>query len=463
MMARTEWNRKPAISLLAAGNRVLNFAMFPRSLCVPVFIAAIVGLPLMAGEPLKEISQHGITWTFDKPYPAGTFVNGDYWVVGPVTITSITPPSSVEADNRMRNGSMINPVIGPEQGYDSAKQGPAGYDPKYREDLNVALRLPLEVAPGSSLISTISHDDAGHRPQISDAAILTVLAAPAPEGSFRPPQTGTDKTLHWNISQVDWTKLKSLPRPSEALPLDKVAARMERPWIVQNPNWTGGFIHPDNNQPPYGRDISFALGEALLSANLDYTKEEKQDLVIRLLQYGIDVFGAAQGGAVWVGYGGHNQGRKMPLIFAGLLFNNKAMLAYADAASHFIFQEDQQTFVVEAGDVDRTLHSADSRKREAYLSEDVGIAEWGEQHSRQPQRDARNWDAPYRRNVGSSLLSHVLVARLMDAEGLWNWPPFFDYMDRYWEIEKDVTTGTDRIRPFDRAMWEEYAPEGKAK
>jgi len=37
------------------------------------------------------VSQHGITWKFSEPARVGQFVNGDYYVVGPVTITSITP------------------------------------------------------------------------------------------------------------------------------------------------------------------------------------------------------------------------------------------------------------------------------------------------------------------------------------------------------------------------------------
>jgi hypothetical protein len=32
-----------------------------------------------------------ITWTFDKPARVGQFINGDYYVVGPVTVTLIDP------------------------------------------------------------------------------------------------------------------------------------------------------------------------------------------------------------------------------------------------------------------------------------------------------------------------------------------------------------------------------------
>ena len=40
--------------------------------------------------PLEEsVSQYGVTWTFDKPARVGRFVDGDWYVVGPVTIGSI--------------------------------------------------------------------------------------------------------------------------------------------------------------------------------------------------------------------------------------------------------------------------------------------------------------------------------------------------------------------------------------
>jgi len=37
------------------------------------------------GELLTSITQYGITWTFDRAYPTGTYVTGDYRVVGPRT------------------------------------------------------------------------------------------------------------------------------------------------------------------------------------------------------------------------------------------------------------------------------------------------------------------------------------------------------------------------------------------
>src|SRR5690606_6636992 len=60
-----------------------------------------------------SVSRHGVTWVFDKDYPTGQYANGDPWVVGPVTITSITP-----APTNGRNGTVINPSLGTSQGFD---------------------------------------------------------------------------------------------------------------------------------------------------------------------------------------------------------------------------------------------------------------------------------------------------------------------------------------------------------
>ena len=34
-----------------------------------------------------SVSQFGVTWSFSQDRPVGQFANGDWWVVGPVTIT----------------------------------------------------------------------------------------------------------------------------------------------------------------------------------------------------------------------------------------------------------------------------------------------------------------------------------------------------------------------------------------
>ncbi|HEY0946205.1 MAG TPA: immunoglobulin domain-containing protein [Opitutaceae bacterium] len=417
----------------------------------------LVGLILSPGaasiKAATSLSQFGITWTFDKDYPTGQFANGDYWVVGPVKIVSISPKSTTSS-GRTINGSMVNPAVGKAQGYDSATYATYGASYSGNVAAGISSSNPLTLNAGSSLISSISNPTAGARPQLTSAAVLTVLSSAAPAGSFRPPYTGTDKTLRWNKSQLKYSLLRSLSKVANTPALATVEAKFERPWLEHNPSWTGRYIHPSENMPDYGRDMANALAEGLLSLQLDYSAPEKEKLLIRLVQYGLDVYAVAKAGGVWEDLGGHNQGRKMPMVLAGMMLGDADILALADGSKK-IFQEDRQTWYVTAADVGRDLYTADGRPREEYIAADVGIPEWGEMHTRQPNRDGRNWDAYYRDIVGSSYLGHMLTARLMKAEGVWKWPAAFDYADRYWSKEKGSATSAagNSIRPFVHAMW----------
>jgi hypothetical protein len=334
----------------------------------------------------------------------------------------------------------------------------AAQGPQYDSALNVATGVspeaPLTLAVGSCLISTVSHPIAGHRPQLTDAAILTVVGEAPPEGSFRPPYCGTDRAPRWNKSQLDYSKLRSLPKPAVVRPIEWLQWEFHRPWLEQNPDWTGRFLHPSGNMPDYGRDMAYLAAEAMLMMNLDYTVAEKENLLVSLVQYGIDIYGVAQAGGVWINNGGHNQGRKMPLLFAATLLGDGAMLAYGDAAQHFIFQEDQQTWRVTQEDVGRWLYGGDEVPREMYVQSDVGMGEWGIRHWSEPKLDNRSWNTPYRLVVGSCMVGHILVARLMKLEAAWNWSPVFDYFDRYWERQKGAGVGSNnQIGPLAHALW----------
>jgi hypothetical protein len=336
---------------------------------------------------------------------------------------------------------------------------------KYSAELNVArpgdndlsASNPLIITNGS-LISSISVTALQPRPQLKTAAILTVVNSAPEAGAFRPPPVGSDKTSYWNKTNLNYTILKSLPPPTNMPVLATVVSKFERPWLEQNPNWTTRYIHPEDNQPAYGRDMAHALAQGLLSLHLNYSNAQKEALFIRLVQYGIDVYGSARVGAIWVGYGGHNQGRKLPLILAGMALNDTNILIYADARKQFVFQEDHQTWYVTQYDVGRVLYTADDRLREQYIQEDVGIPEWGEQHAKAPNRDGRNWNAYYRGNVYASTMGHALAARLIPgAVSLWNWSAYFDYMDRAFSIDgMNAGTSVDSIQPYVANMWNAY-------
>lgn len=117
-----------------------------------------------------SISQFGITWYFDREYESGQFANGDWWVLGPVTIIKIDPASTSEED-RIMNGSMINPSPqnGNVQGYDNAMSANT-YSEEYNcarpnsEDLSE--ENPLHIPVNSCLVSSISMAEPGISPQL---------------------------------------------------------------------------------------------------------------------------------------------------------------------------------------------------------------------------------------------------------------------------------------------------------
>lgn len=55
-----------------------------------LLLFSIFTLPALA----LEITQRNVTWTIVGDPVNGTYANGDPWVVGPVTITSISPFAS---------------------------------------------------------------------------------------------------------------------------------------------------------------------------------------------------------------------------------------------------------------------------------------------------------------------------------------------------------------------------------
>ena len=85
-----------------------------------VSLAIFSMLSTAYGETASSVTQYGITWKFDKEYKFGKFITGDYWVIGPVKVVSVTPtpgPAPKDEPNlkgypfadlkTMRNGSMI--------------------------------------------------------------------------------------------------------------------------------------------------------------------------------------------------------------------------------------------------------------------------------------------------------------------------------------------------------------------
>jgi len=418
----------------------------------------------------RQISQFGITWTFNRDYTVGQFANGDYWVLGPVTIIGIDPPS-IETNGRTMNGSMVNPSpkLGITQGYDSSMYG--GYGPHFNPNLNAGRpnnrnltpRNPLVLQPHSSLVSTISISERGHRPQLRTAAILTVLPEPAPEGSFRPPYCGGDKAIKFNKDQLDYSLLAKLKPVPGAPSIMLVERYFERPWIDHIPGWINCYHFPAQNMPWYDREYCTQVGIGALKLHLNLTNQMKEVLLVRYVQLGIDLYGVVQDGGKsnWV----QDSGRKYPILFAGLVLNNsdmKNIVAIDDPTdpNHIRFEEDETTFYVTQADVDMT-HSPqwkpDNRSTMLlpYEEQDIGLPEWGIVRMYDRTRINKYWGAIYRTVIGHAYGGFVLTMHIMGVKDLWNHDALFDYKDRYMQVE----TNNRETSKFVEKMWDAYRPD----
>jgi len=468
-----------------------------------IFTGIILYQAPCLGATTNRISQFGITWTFDREYEYGRFANGDYWIQGPVRIIGINPPSQ-ESNGRMMNGSMVNPSprYYKRQGYDGELYGMYHQAGDYDPALNaarpngqpVSAGNPLIVPAGSSLVSMISHPDPPYGSYIQSAAILTVLNTPPPEGSFRPPYVNVPKTIKFNKSQLNYSLLKRLsisPNIRSVMTRlaqqsgdgqeDSVERMFERPWIDHIPLWMGRSHHPLGNMPEYGREISNQVGIGALMLHLDFTSQQKETLLIRYVQLGIDLYGIVQDGGRenWMGMGGHASARKYPILFAGLVLNDSSMRNIGQKSGDYIysggyspgneppdyiyFGEDDQTFYVTQADVNITngpLFSPDARDTEKipYQQSDIGLPEWGIVHALEPERSNKYWPTAYRQTCARGWAGWVLAVHIVGIKSLWNHDALFDYMDRYMQVAEDngAWPGYRQMSPFNEVMWDTY-------
>jgi hypothetical protein len=441
-----------------------------------------IGLLMLVGSNTAEsndvistatsVTSGDVTFHFANSYSVGQFLDGQWWVHNngeDVVITSITP-DSFNDDGRIRNGAEINPLNESTQGFDSLNETGVNTDMIYLASKNVdpgATGEMLTISAGNSVVKAISRVENARRPLINQAAILTVLGSTPADNSFRPAYVGTDKTIVATLDDLNYDVLGKF-EPLESTPnISTYVPYMEGVWLDHNTEWTQGDIHPEASMPNYGREISKITSLVGMQLQLNYTDAQKQDALVAMVQYAIDIYGVLQQDPIsekenyyWYNNAANNQGRKLPLLIGGLVLNHEGMLDAVDAkfGDNLLFQEDQQTFYVTEEEIEITAENS-SETQVDYTESDLGTADWAVRAWDQPSTLNADWSAKYRTWTGNASVVTALAVMMMDATEEWNWPAFFAYSDRYFSIEgegvSDALSGNS-IHTSAANLWNAY-------
>lgn len=441
---------------------------------------------------VQNVSQAGITFNFAAPRPAGQYANGDWWVVGPVSITAITPGSTLHNGlngdgtayvNRTVHGTMLNPgnrvfatggliannKSNTVQGWDSIGSSKPGVG--YSAPANVdpgATGSPLVVS-NASVVKFVSRlaglpNGAENRPAGEDIVVLTVVNSTPAADAIRPGVSrGGSKDSPCRLSQFNLAVFQNLAptanEPTYAQALDWVDRYHEvsQPDSINNP-----VAKAINNHPEYGRDIANNLHRALLCLHLSsFTASQKRTLLSHLAAIADDLVSRAEEGAITLGAGGGNS-FKLPVIVvcaAALGANAPASwLTYLANAQRMAWAENRQIFAVGGADIALPRDTSDGRPRSAYTYQMLGSADWGEQPQTAPARSGSNWNAFYRVTVGNALIGGALAVELTSgAKALWDYPEFWRYMDTLFLRRAEDSAGNN-VPTFVMEMLNAYRP-----
>ena len=455
-----------------------------------LLLPALMSAPLWAGLPLESsITKDGITWTLDHAAPTGQFVNGDYYVVGPVTVTAITPAPQTTAP--YMNGSVLNlPTADGKSGFDQRLND--GSDESWWFNATDRVYPPIALKAGDELVSSISLTPAQYHnvPEVmrsgdmsaspvASVSILTVLSAEQAADAFRPSYCDRSQSIY-HANAINRALLPSMapPNPAQTPPLSQFETWFRQPWIDMNPFL---FDAPALYMPSYGQHIAFADSYVGLLLALNFTPAQKVNLTNYFVQYGIDLYGCVRAGYGWPAFGGHRSGRKMPVLVAGLLLND-APMQHVSADYPNQFGEDMQTVYINTipppGQYTRAWQGATVIYGGHYGVQADGTPVSAGLYGPYEQLQPPAWQLlngneqlgeAYRRCCTSvSWVGEALAIRLLGAQALWNYPAFFDYVDR-WMTEDDSQavatikseTGYDYTADWERQGQTQYWLQGE--
>ena len=262
------------------------------SICTNSLLILLFGASQPGAEQATSVTQRGVTFYFQDNETVGTFVNGDYWVLAPVTITSITP-----AYSNGQNGWEVNPV-GMTSGYDPTGQG--FYSGSASWNSARVPSLPYTASTTQSIVKTIYSpitDSHSYNSYIATAVVLTVVTeVPANNGAtvFRPPWIGTSKPLY-NVEDVRLDRLPNTYALQSGAPtLATVAKQFTPVWL----DFHSRSLRSKDAMYDYGPQNTPVTNNAMLRLMLNdrLTDPKWNEAFYKFTQYAIDTAHAVYNG-----------------------------------------------------------------------------------------------------------------------------------------------------------------------
>jgi hypothetical protein len=286
------------------------------------FLAFLLGCNMAFSATTNQLVQWGITFQFDAAVDYGTFANGDYWVVTPVTVTNLLP----EWDLR-NHGWEINPTFVTAQGFTTNLS-------TYSEDKRPA--LPFTLTTNCSLVKVISTNVETDSSYVLSAAVLTALeSTPAGGGAgyFRPPYVGTNKPLYL-VSDLQSSILPSIGTASNAVGLADVLADFSKCLRMDHNSGSPRSTRPTYAMKGYQPNNTPELNEAMMQLMLNDSYADKLPALIQFTQHTID-----QLHVVMLGYrasdNGHNPNHRVLAAWAATMLNITEGKTYMATATNF--------------------------------------------------------------------------------------------------------------------------------
>jgi hypothetical protein len=347
----------------------------------------------------NQIVIRDITWQFDGSVAFGRFVNGDYWVVGPVTVTNMLP----EWDGA-QHGWETNPVSAATTGL---KQGFSTNVSYY--DVAKRPAMPLTLASNVSLVK-VKGGNNGSASMIKSAEVLTVLASAPPNNGtnyFRPPYVGNAKPLY-QVGDLQTNLLPSLSASglTNTPTLENILGDFSKCLRMDHHNDRARQLRPWDAMKDYQPENTAEVNEAMCRLMLDDPIADKLPALVMFAQHALDRAYVIYGGYRDAGTG-HNPNQRIMAAWGACMFDIAEIKTYLATADGF--HEDKYLWVGSGNAI--PLWGQVSTEL-AYWNYIIGVG------GNRANRDPYGWidggkPADYQFIVSQSLKGSALVARLM--------------------------------------------------